>query len=210
MKIKSVLSATCIRLVASVALLALMIQVPACFLSHEKPGEPGAKAPNEGTAISSGSAGLNGGGGTAGGGNANGSVDPAGIIGNGAGTTDGYDSPGGGRPECGNGIIDHNEQCDGGNHDGVTCADLGFDRGTLICDPVACIYDVSECVAGPRCGDGVINSNERCDGWNLGGSTCSGLGFQGGTLGCNTVAELRKVPVRHPGAYRIADFAVRS
>ncbi len=30
-----------------------------------------------------------------------------------------------------------------------------------------------------------------------------------GQTGCNTVAELRAVPVRHPGAYRLADFRER-
>lgn len=30
-----------------------------------------------------------------------------------------------------------------------------------------------------------------------------------GQLGCLTVADLRSVPVRHPGAYRAADFAAR-
>jgi (S)-mandelate dehydrogenase len=31
-----------------------------------------------------------------------------------------------------------------------------------------------------------------------------------GQLGCHTVAELRSIPVRHPGAYRTEDFAARS
>lgn len=31
-----------------------------------------------------------------------------------------------------------------------------------------------------------------------------------GQTGCNTVADLRKVPVRHPGAYRLSDFRERA
>ncbi len=36
----------------------------------------------------------------------------------------------------------------------------------------------------PGCGDGVIGIGEQCDGSNLGGSSCSSLGFTGGVLSC--------------------------
>ena len=36
-----------------------------------------------------------------------------------------------------------------------------------------------------RCGDGVVNPNEQCDGLNLAGATCVTRGFAGGTLGCS-------------------------
>jgi len=38
---------------------------------------------------------------------------------------------------------------------------------------------------GPVCGDGVIQSGEQCDGSNLGGSSCTALGFVGGSLSCD-------------------------
>ncbi|MBI5405946.1 hypothetical protein HY972_02825 [Candidatus Kaiserbacteria bacterium] len=38
----------------------------------------------------------------------------------------------------------------------------------------------------PGCGDGVIGSGEQCDGSNLGGSSCSSLGFTGGTFSCTS------------------------
>jgi hypothetical protein len=35
-----------------------------------------------------------------------------------------------------------------------------------------------------QCGNNIINGSEQCDGPDLGGQTCDGLGFSGGTLGC--------------------------
>ncbi len=37
----------------------------------------------------------------------------------------------------------------------------------------------------PVCGNGVLETGEQCDGSNLGGQTCFGLGYNGGTLSCN-------------------------
>lgn len=39
----------------------------------------------------------------------------------------------------------------------------------------------------PGCGDGVIGVGEQCEGSNLGGSSCSSLGFTGGSLSCTSV-----------------------
>ena len=36
----------------------------------------------------------------------------------------------------------------------------------------------------PKCGDKYIDSNEQCDGTNLGGTTCKMIGFTAGTLAC--------------------------
>lgn len=38
----------------------------------------------------------------------------------------------------------------------------------------------------PGCGDGVIGSGEQCEGSNLGGSSCSSLGFSVGSLSCTS------------------------
>ena len=35
------------------------------------------------------------------------------------------------------------------------------------------------------CGNGIVESGEQCDGSNLAGQTCIGLGYDGGTLSCN-------------------------
>jgi len=48
----------------------------------------------------------------------------------------------------------------------------------------ALTVEVPAVVAG--CGDGIIGSGEQCDGSNKGGSSCSTLGFTGGTLSCSS------------------------
>jgi hypothetical protein len=51
-----------------------------------------------------------------------------------------------------------------------------------------CNYDTSACT---KCGDGSVDGDEECDGSNLGGVTCTSLGFDGGDLTCNaTTCEL--------------------
>ncbi|MCA9715517.1 MAG: hypothetical protein KC468_12645 [Myxococcales bacterium] len=51
-------------------------------------------------------------------------------------------------PACGDGNIDPNEQCDGVDLGGLTCATLGYDGGSLACDPMTCTYDTSNCETG--------------------------------------------------------------
>lgn len=36
------------------------------------------------------------------------------------------------------------------------------------------------------CGDGIVEGDEQCDGVDLNGQTCAGLGYTGGTSSCNT------------------------
>ncbi|HEX2677312.1 MAG TPA: hypothetical protein VHM19_11745 [Polyangiales bacterium] len=49
---------------------------------------------------------------------------------------------------CGNGTIESPEQCDGINLNGADCSIMGAgSTGTLMCDPVACTYDMSLCMA---------------------------------------------------------------
>jgi hypothetical protein len=43
-----------------------------------------------------------------------------------------------------------------------------------------------KCFATPTCGNGVIDAGEQCDGTSFGGTTCSSLGFAGGTLACSS------------------------
>lgn len=47
----------------------------------------------------------------------------------------------------------------------------------------------------PNCGDGMRTGSEQCDGADLGGASCAGLGYAlGGTLRCTSVCELDTLP----------------
>jgi hypothetical protein len=85
---------------------------------------------------------------------------------------------------CSDGNIDGPEVCDGGNLGGYGCGDLGYVSGTLACSDTCLEFDPAGCMAAPSCGDGTIDVGEQCEGADLGGQTCEGLGFTGGTLAC--------------------------
>lgn len=87
---------------------------------------------------------------------------------------------------CGDGVIMGNEECEGNNLQGASCVNLGFEGGTLSCDPVTCQYDTSNC-SDTTCGNGVLDIGEQCDGNNLSGFTCADLGYVGGLLACDPV-----------------------
>ena len=78
------------------------------------------------------------------------------------------------------------EVCDGTDVGGATCVSEGFASGTLVCNTTCDGLDTSVCVALPpqECGDGLRTGSEVCDGADLGGASCIGEGFDGGTLGC--------------------------
>ncbi len=89
---------------------------------------------------------------------------------------------------CGDDVIDGGEECDGTDWGDITsCSDFGFTGGDLGCNP-RCRFDTTDCIAseGGRCGDGVLDSGEVCDGASFGIiDECIQLGsFTGGTLGC--------------------------
>ena len=90
---------------------------------------------------------------------------------------------------CGDGIVDSPaEQCEGADLNGVSCQSLGFLAGTLACNP-DCMFDTTSCtnvVDPPRCGNGMVEAGEDCEGSDLRGETCESLGYEGGTLSCNT------------------------
>ncbi len=74
-------------------------------------------------------------------------------------------------PWCGNGVIepDHNEVCD----DGLENSDTLPDRCRTDCTNF-------------RCGDGVADTGEECDGTDLRGITCEDLGMVGDSPSCST------------------------
>ena len=86
--------------------------------------------------------------------------------------------------DCGNGVLDTGEACDGTLLDGADCGSLGFVGGTLACT-TACTFDTAGCQMTAVCGDGEVSGAEECDGQNLDAQTCVTLGWDGGPLGCD-------------------------
>lgn len=83
-------------------------------------------------------------------------------------------------PECGDGLIQEGEDCDGSEAGTGTCQSLGFDTGRLVCSS-SCRYDTTLCVK--RCGNGVFDLGEACDG-ALGLMPCTTWGFNACTDTC--------------------------
>ncbi len=77
-----------------------------------------------------------------------------------------YESTVGGSPQCSDGL----------DNDGDGKTDYPDDNGCQNAN------DTTEAL----CGDGFIDAGEQCDGSNLGGQTCTDLGYTQGTLACTT------------------------
>jgi hypothetical protein len=83
-------------------------------------------------------------------------------------------------PECGDGVIQEGEDCDGSDQGTGTCQSKGFDMGRILCSST-CTYDTTLCVK--RCGNGVLDLGESCDG-TLGVMPCTAWGFNACTATC--------------------------
>jgi hypothetical protein len=91
-------------------------------------------------------------------------------------------------PECGNGVAEAAEGCDGTDLRGASCALLGLSAGELGC--VNCKFDIAGCAAkAPVCGDGVAEAAEGCDGLDLRDASCEGVGLSGGSLACTAACS---------------------
>lgn len=86
--------------------------------------------------------------------------------------------------ECGDGIVEGDEVCDGTALRGETCASHGFELGELACSPDCATLDLQNCW-NPSCGDQLTEGSEICDGIDLGGATCISEGFDSGALACS-------------------------
>ncbi|TXD33907.1 hypothetical protein FRC98_20130 [Lujinxingia vulgaris] len=91
---------------------------------------------------------------------------------------------------CGDAEVNQSsEACDGIDLNGETCITQGFDGGSLSCN-TSCGFDTSACTMNPVCGDAEVNqSSESCDGADLGGESCTSLGFGAGTLSCTSACN---------------------
>jgi hypothetical protein len=90
-------------------------------------------------------------------------------------------------PYCGDGIKDSSagETCDNATLNGqaITKAQVSYGSTGYYCNSIC----QQVAVAGPRCGDGIIDSpNEDCEGSNLNGETCMSKGYYSGTLSCSS------------------------
>jgi len=99
---------------------------------------------------------------------------------------------------CGDGVIEGAEVCDGNNLGGTTCLDSQFPEpftsGALQCASDCLSFDTSMCSTAPGalCGNRTIEMGEACDGGNLNGQTCVGLGFDGGSLECTSTCQFNR------------------
>jgi hypothetical protein len=93
-------------------------------------------------------------------------------------------------PVCGDGVAEGaKEGCDGADLLNASCEGLGLSGGTLKCT-AACLFDTSGCtVVAPVCGDGAADESEACDGLDLKGANCQGLGLAPGTVTCTTECD---------------------
>ncbi len=86
-------------------------------------------------------------------------------------------------PQCGNGIVETGESCDGADLDGQSCFSQGLGGGVIGCTP-SCDFDDSGC--GDPCGNATIEAGETCDLTELGAQNCTDFGFAGGALDCGS------------------------
>ncbi|WAS93700.1 hypothetical protein [Nannocystis punicea] len=85
---------------------------------------------------------------------------------------------------CGDGLVHMAEACDGANFNGKSCVGLGYGGGNLVCAPNCKSIDTAGCTPLASCGNGVKEGAEQCDGPQLGGQSCVGLGYDQGLLSC--------------------------
>jgi len=91
-----------------------------------------------------------------------------------------FDTSGCSSGSCGDGVVGASEACDDGN---VAASD-GCSATCTVETGWTCSGGPSNC--DPICGNGVaIPGVEECDGADLRSTTCTSLGYAGGTLGCS-------------------------
>ncbi len=98
--------------------------------------------------------------------------------------------------DCGNGVLDAGEECDGTEFGGLTCSDFSCSGGSLSCDS-SCKIDPSGCTGcAAFCGDGTCDAGEDCNAcpadcpsFPISGASCgNGLCEAGDGEDCTTCA----------------------
>ncbi len=87
---------------------------------------------------------------------------------------------------CGDGLIQGDEECDGDDFGGVTCIDLGFNTGEVLCTP-GCFVDDVNCSNRGDCEDSCVYAEDgACDDGGPGstsavcavGTDCADCGYR--------------------------------
>jgi len=84
-------------------------------------------------------------------------------------------------PECGNGVIDPLEMCDGAMD--LECSDFGYSNGPALTCNAVCQVDTSACF--DACGNHLVEFAELCDGIPPAGFGCADFGYDIGPLACS-------------------------
>jgi len=85
---------------------------------------------------------------------------------------------------CGDGVVNGDEECDGGDFGGQSCTDFTDGLGDYLRCTADCTIDASECPPA-ECGDGLVNGDEDCDPCAPEQSSCEEYGLGEGAAGCN-------------------------
>ena len=109
-----------------------------------------------------------------------------GSGGSGGGSGDGgTDNPSGPTTTTGGGGAPAGPGSSGASSDAASVATVGPATSSGDVASVGTVTaSVSSTAAGPTCGNGQADGGEECDGSDLGGQSCVGLGFVGGALSC--------------------------
>lgn len=105
------------------------------------------------------------------------------AAGQGGGTTVSSTAAG---ANCGDGVLNAAEQCDGQDLGGSTCLDHGFSGGTLACQ-ASCLFSFEGCTG---CGNGAIEAGEQCDDGNASSNDGCSASCQAEGLGCQSAIEV--------------------
>jgi hypothetical protein len=84
---------------------------------------------------------------------------------------------------CGDGAVANDEQCDGANLDGTTCATLGYDGGGTLSCTSGCGFDTSDCECTGRLTTSLLLTGQtKCYTANAVEAFCAGSGQDGDVL----------------------------